>query len=186
MAPGVGDRSWRSDDEEEPQADPKTIHSTARRNIQIICPSWGFSVGSMARTPTLYKYLNGEEKMKKDLRKSKIHILQNSTAKGNQHRLHASVGSSSSLETSAAWVGLLDLDGCRPPAVLRLLAGSLNQNPICLYFLFSAGSPCGCSFDGQVERSCERDAPSSCTRTSAGRRYLECVPSSSLCGCSGG
>lgn len=46
------------------------------------------------------------------------------------------------------------LDGCRPPAALRLLAGSLNQNPICLYFLFSAGSPCGCSFDGQVVRLC--------------------------------
>lgn len=72
---------------------------------------------------------------------------------GNEERLHASVESSSSLETSAAWVALLDGESSRPPAVLPLLAGSLNQNPICLYFLFSAGSPCGCSFDGQVQRS---------------------------------
>lgn len=52
--------------------------------------------------------------------------------------------------SSGLSLGLQPLKGTRYPAVLRLLAGSLNQNPICLYFLFSAGSPCGCSFDDRV------------------------------------
>lgn len=30
----------------------------------------------------------------------------------------------------------------------------MNQNPIRLYFLLSAGSPCGCSFDDQAARLC--------------------------------
>ena len=54
-APGVGDRRWRSEDEEdedeEPQAEPSTIHPTARSNIQNSWPSWGFSLGSMAHAP---------------------------------------------------------------------------------------------------------------------------------------
>ena len=54
-APGVGDRRWRSEDEEdedeEPQAEPSIIHPTARSNIQNSWPSWGFSLGSMAHAP---------------------------------------------------------------------------------------------------------------------------------------
>lgn len=79
--------------------------------------------------------------------------LANSTAEGNEERIHASVESSRSWETRAAWAGLLDGDS-RPPAARPPLAGSLNHNPICLSCLFSAGLPRGCSFDGQVQRSC--------------------------------
>lgn len=42
--------------------------------------------------------------------------------------------------SSLSSLDLHSLEGSRPPAVLRLLTGSLNQNPICVYFLFSAGS----------------------------------------------
>lgn len=55
----------------------------------------------------------------------------------------------------------------------RLLAGSLNQNPICLYFLFSAGSPCGSSFDDRAACSCARvSKPASlCLHTFAGNTW---------------
>lgn len=77
----------------------------------------------------------------------------NSIAERNQRRLLVNVESRRSLQTSAARARLRSSEGSRPPAG-RLLAGSLNQNPICLYFLFSAGSPCGCSFDDQVAWLC--------------------------------
>lgn len=51
-APGVGDSRWRSEEEEEePQAEPSTIHPTARSSIQNSWPSWGFPLGSMAHAP---------------------------------------------------------------------------------------------------------------------------------------
>lgn len=85
--------------------------------------------------------------------------MANSIAERNQEKLLVNVGSSSSLQTtrsSGLSLGLHSLDGSRSPAGLRLLAGSLNQNPICLYFLFSAGSPCGCSFDDHAACLCAR------------------------------
>lgn len=106
-------------------------------------------------------------------------LLANSTAEGNEERIHASVESSRSWETRAAWAGLLDGDS-RPPAARPPLAGSLNHNPICLSCLFSAGSPRGCSFDGQVQRLCvsvrellsELAHTHSCQHTTPGTRPL--------------
>lgn len=72
-------------------------------------------------------------------------------------------------------LGLHSLEGRRSPAVLRLLVGSLNQNPICLYFLFSAGSPCGCSFDDHVAYVCVRAACEIMHACFRGQ-HLECVP----------
>lgn len=74
--------------------------------------------------------------------------------------------------SSGSTLGLRSSEGSRPPAA-RLLTGSLNQNPICLYFLFSAGSPSGGSFDDQVAWLCV--CVSLCAR-SVRRRHLECAP----------
>lgn len=102
--------------------------------------------------------------------------MANSIAEGNQHTLLVRVESSCSLQTkrsSGLSLGLQLLEGSSSPAVFRLLAGSLNQNPICLYFLFSAGSPCGSSFDDRAACSCARvSKPASlCLHTFAGNTW---------------
>lgn len=97
-APAVGDRRWRSEDEEEPQAEPCTIHPTARSNIQNSWPSWGFSLGSMAHAPPPTEYL---KKSKADVQESQKKwpfrskdTAANSIAEKNQHTLLLNVGSS--------------------------------------------------------------------------------------------
>lgn len=68
MVPEVGDKRWRSDDEEEePHAEPNTMHFTARSNIQNSWPSWGFSLGSMALTPAILTEYLKEKLVKKDV-----------------------------------------------------------------------------------------------------------------------
>lgn len=82
--------------------------------------------------------------------------------------------------SSGSPAGLPWSDGGRdPPAGLRLVAGSSNHNPVRLYFLSSAGSPRGCSFDDRVTRFCA-SSTSRAARTlpsaRGGGRRLERVP----------
>lgn len=69
----VEDRRCRSEDEEEPLAEPSTIHPTARSNVQKSSP-----LGSMAHAPpgppTLLDVLKRVNRMSGDLRKSDLPV----------------------------------------------------------------------------------------------------------------
>lgn len=126
---------------------PKTTSRTAGPPGAFLRGAW--------LTPPLTGYLKDSNAGVRGSQKKRPSHRQvtNSIAGRNRRRLLVNVESRRSLQTSAARARLRSSEGGRPPAG-RLLAGSLNQNPICLYFLFSAGSPRGCSFDDQVEWLC--------------------------------